>query len=1399
MDVATHIRDWNVDGCWRWEDWPDRERVLPGSSPLDHGIDLVARRRDGAWIAIQAKSRRLDESGQGRPVTARELATFFSLSANRDVWAERWVTVNGAFGLSGHAPDHAAAAGVPLKVVNVAQAVESQRAAFDAADTEACPHCDTPNSGGGDPEQAPIQTRSCMQREAVATAVERLRANEMADEDNIPRGEARGRIILPCGTGKTRIALRIVEELAFPGELSVVLCPSVALVAQIRREFLQHTNRTLRVMAVCSDKGVAANEERVANSDDATVDRGLATTEEIRGCPVTTDPDEIADWIRQRRDGTAAAAVSVIFGTYQSARRVSEALRVADAADGFKVLICDEAHRTAGIRRRRRTTAVEDRLREFTLCHDRDAFPATYRVYQTATPRTYGDAAPTRAEFVVREMHDQDTFGVELFRRSYIDAVRNGWLSDYRIVAMAVGGEEATAIANELVREADEEAKREAEAAAARGITAQRRARRAAARLPTTGDYLKGMAFALAMGGAARDVSGGPLRLSSCIGFLNTIARSRTMTKVLQSEAVREWVAEQADSPAAVYRLEHLDASSPVAARDEAKRRLAAGSGAEPHGVFNVGIFGEGTDSPTLSAVAFLEPRKSPIDVVQAVGRAMRRAEGKELGYIVVPVVIPAGENAEQHLARSDRHEGWQELGAILLALRAHDSRIEDELAKILTIQLPAEPPPQETLRLRTAVALGRSHRTSLEYATVTGSREHAEDLLRAAIEEDRRLLDYDNTEPLDEGLWQDPADEPTAIIVHAERPDGSTITRGDTVPRRPPTRAFPLGRVNARQTKRRAVQVSRGQRGRDVPDPAERERQRAERAAARQAAYEGHIQGMLLDLTGTLGDSITMNLLEKSGLTSNRVQRDLNLLDATVSEAARYIHDESALAAALDTHFLLDDLSEPKRGRPRADGATTAALLWMNAAMLHQRIHAGGWLGRTPVHALADIKASPRPEDGFTTSWNAITRQDFLPVIEPAVEALDAARYTGRLGGLRRALRHIAAEAEQIAETYADMGVDHAGALFNKVMGDQSSDGAFFTRPVAATITARLAFYAVDPDNTLDWSNPNVWRQHKTVDLACGSGTLLTAAMTEMKRRATVHGADRNRLAQLQKVAVEETLKGLDFNEVSLQLAATQLMSGNTDVKYRRMGLHRMPYGPQPDGSVAVGTLELFGRQDIVNAGRLFDDAATSTRIRTGAEHSSTLEGPEMDKAVEAVTDARIVIMNPPFTNRSKMGQKFPKHIQQALRRRLDTLEGFLETADRRLSEFLDKNSLRPRFAALADLCLNREQGVFATVIPTIALTNPSGLPERLELAERFHIHTILTHMGVADVNFSQSTHREMNESIVVMRRHMAPPPPKNAPNHLGRVPAAAHHTAGPVAGAGTRARAGGVRGRAG
>ena len=113
--VAPLVREWDVSECWRWVDWPDRDQVMPAAPTADVGIDVVARRRsDGAWIAIQAKSRQLDASGRGAPVNAGELDKFLAAAADKATWAERWLVVNGGAELSSCQLVTPAPVGMPL-------------------------------------------------------------------------------------------------------------------------------------------------------------------------------------------------------------------------------------------------------------------------------------------------------------------------------------------------------------------------------------------------------------------------------------------------------------------------------------------------------------------------------------------------------------------------------------------------------------------------------------------------------------------------------------------------------------------------------------------------------------------------------------------------------------------------------------------------------------------------------------------------------------------------------------------------------------------------------------------------------------------------------------------------------------------------------------------------------------------------------------------------------------------------------------------------------------------------------------------------------------------------------------------------------------------------------------
>ena len=1060
-DCAPLIAEWAVRKAWVWDEWPEKDH-------RESGIDVIAEQVGGKLIAIQCKSRQLDDQGSGAPINKVDIDKFISeVSSIKTPFAQRWLVVNGAVKVNANAGR--VMEGNKVAHINLYADIKKHLDSVADAPVEDCPHCEDP---------AAMQTRDCMQREAVQRSVAALTSHAQSGT-----GAARGRIILPCGTGKSRIALRLVEELTEPGQVSAILCPSIGLVKQLRREFLIHSSQPLEALAVCSDETAASGTDL---SKDQTADLSQVSARDVKG-RVTTAPGEIAEWM----GALPKDHLGVIFGTYQSSHKIAEALT--SSGTTIAVLIADEAHRTAGIRRVRKE---EERLRDFTVCHNQLRFPATYRVYQTATPKIYKTQRQRNAEkrmrnqdWIIRSMDDENVFGPELYRKSYRDAVESGWLSDYRIIALGVNDPEAYRTANRLAGEKDS---------------------------LSTVQFLRGLALALVMGGATRK-DGHVIR--SSINFLNTIKKSTDMTDALASKTVRKWVKNRLAADGVVeepanYGLQHLDANSNAQTREQALARIAAAPADKPQGILNVGIFGEGVDVQSLSAVGFIEPRKSPVDVIQAVGRAMRRSEGKQLGYIVCPIVIPPNEDAEQWLANSNSpDDGWQALGQILMALRAHDDRIEEKLEDLMSVYLP--PAPAEDEEVSTVVALG-SDTGRATYLLHEGKRGHAERATEKAVKGTVRSADV--FRPLNEAIPEGgagkatgdapelpPKNEPQRIVTGKLNQDGNLEMREQSVVRDKPKTDGTPGSINLTKTKATARKMLNGESGRKITRPRKRKTPE-ELADLREQQTLNLLSGSKADEMG-----IFVNLLEKSGLCRNKAQRSVNTLDEVIAEA-RLRLEEDELAGTLNAHFGLDKQSGAS-GKDRADGCTIASLLLMNAAMLHQRIAAGAWL--PGVEKLETIKVAPNAAQLALRQWNTITRHDFRPVLEPAIEVIWKVQDTGRESGLNKAMRHIAAEAERLAKDYAALGADYAGELFNRVMGNQASDGAYFTRPEAASLLARLALDVAAPD--ADWSDPRTWESNRVVDLACGSGTLLAASLTEMKRRARERGMEDRQLADFQ------------------------------------------------------------------------------------------------------------------------------------------------------------------------------------------------------------------------------------------------------------------------------------------
>ncbi len=642
-DLGHKIPEWDFHQVVGWADWSDRETYFPGTKGNDIGIDNVGIRPDGSLVAIQCKAR--TECGH---IVKRDVESFLS-AVGDDIWVERWIVSNVQ-------PSNNVAQLQNLHTTHPVKFIDFVNPVRQLVHLELNPIED-------DPEL------TAMQNEAVNSIVRLLKEHGSTSRPEWNEGESRGYMVLPCGTGKTRISYRVMKELVNAGEIAVVLVPSIALVSQIKgvyQSLARRDNLNIRSLAICSDAtaGMAPQDENRINLErDRTIDAGFIRTNEVVG-ETALNEGQVKTWLKKHKGSKARI---VLFSTYQSAHNTAKGLL--DLGLKAKLMIGDEAHRTAGIRKVRNTERqLSERIRNFTLCHDKDKFPAKYRLYQTATPRIYTKKPldeTNRSLWEVRSMNDESTFGYELFRLQYSEAVDRNLLSDYRIIAWAMGDEEtdtAHKLANELNENTDE-------------------------KNWTTSRALRALGLVVLLAGGVPSVN-----IRSVIAFCNRIRNSSELTEAVKSETVRKWLKNYLnEKKPKAYRIAHVDASHRINFRNDLLNELAAASEEKPYCISNVGIFGEGTDSPDLSAVAFLEPRKSPVDVVQAVGRIMRKSSRKRLGYIFVPIVIPPSTNAEHFLKHSTPDEGWKELGQILQALRAHDCRIEDQLSELMEIYLPSQ------------------------------------------------------------------------------------------------------------------------------------------------------------------------------------------------------------------------------------------------------------------------------------------------------------------------------------------------------------------------------------------------------------------------------------------------------------------------------------------------------------------------------------------------------------------------------------------------------------------------------------------------------------------------------------------------------------------------------------
>ncbi|MFO0733596.1 MAG: DEAD/DEAH box helicase family protein [Nitrospiraceae bacterium] len=460
----------------------------------------------------------------------------------------------------------------------------------------------------------------------------------------------RGKLIMACGTGKTFTALKIAETLApqlatkgKPGHV-LFLVPSLSLMSQTLREWTAQAALPLQSLAVCSD--VSIGKHRHKNDDDT-----AAITIYDLPYPATTSDKQLVTQYSALANAAKSPLVRVASSSssrlYQSIEAVSKAQKA--GLPEFDLIICDEAHRTTGV-----TLSGEDES-SFVKIHDAKFLKGKKRLYMTATPRIYGDDAKSKAKEVSAEIASMDNvaqFGHELHRLGFGEAVGKSLLSDYKVLVLAVDEKYVSKTFQKQIASKDTELNLED----ATKITGcwnglEKRFEAAKSNVDLQGDV-------------------NPMRRA--VAFSRSIKDSKKFVEQFR-EIVAAYKADHPDTQLLEIEADHVDGTFDALRRGALLEWLKAESPANTCRILsNARCLSEGVDVPALDSVLFLNPRNSVIDVVQSVGRVMRRAEGKRYGYIILPIGIPTDKTPEEALKDNEKYKVvWQ----VLQALRAHDDR----------------------------------------------------------------------------------------------------------------------------------------------------------------------------------------------------------------------------------------------------------------------------------------------------------------------------------------------------------------------------------------------------------------------------------------------------------------------------------------------------------------------------------------------------------------------------------------------------------------------------------------------------------------------------------------------------------------------------------------------------
>ncbi len=615
-----------------WNDWELR------NNEGDRGIDIVIQTASKEYIAVQCKFHQ-------NSVSYNDIATFLH-KLQSGVGEVRFKK------------------GIIISTSNLTRAalkeIEQTRSAGKDIDIDIISEEDFIYSRIDwekfDPTQTQGELPLCDKKKPRPHQTEAINATKEYFSD--PKN-ARGKLIMACGTGKTYTSLKIME--ALDPKITLFLAPSIALLSQTFREYAQEKSDPFYASIVCSDDKVGQSKNE--DNDDIKFS-------ELPIKPSTRLEDILSAYEKAQKENKRF----IIFSTYQSALRIKEAQEAGLGA--IDLIICDEAHRTVGAMY---STNERDDKNAFTLCHSDENIKAKQRLYMTATPKVYSESSKAKAkqsDNVIYSMDDADIFGEEIYTLNFERAIALDLLTDYKVIILAVRSENLSGVTNSVNKRISQ--------LEAKGTKLDKKLINNEFVCKIVGTH-KGLAKQDLIALDDENKEDNDLKSQKdtfvsqrAISFCKSIQTSKNINNSFKTimECYDEELKKKSFKNLQI-KIDHIDGTMNCKERLEKLENLNTFEPNTCKVLSNARCLSEGVDVPALDSIIFFDGKSAMVDIIQAVGRVMRKAKNKKRGYIILPIAL--AESEIKNLDEAVNNTNFKNIWKVLKALRSHDTSLVDE------------------------------------------------------------------------------------------------------------------------------------------------------------------------------------------------------------------------------------------------------------------------------------------------------------------------------------------------------------------------------------------------------------------------------------------------------------------------------------------------------------------------------------------------------------------------------------------------------------------------------------------------------------------------------------------------------------------------------------------------